>query len=109
MMKEQGEIIWEDPPEPQLRAQVSGWWAERLAQIMARPNEWAKVWVGPKNTGRVYAARINRGYADAHDSKSIKIPDGRWEAVSRIQPSGKDVAVYVKYLGPEEGKGKKNS
>jgi hypothetical protein len=40
-----------------------------------------------------------------NNSGRIKVPPGRWEAVSRVIGEGQDKgksAVYARYLGPEE-------
>lgn len=97
-MNANGEILWENPPEPVARgnphAVRRSKWVPLLTPLMDRPTEWARVDIRPtgKRAGAM-AGALRKG-------KSVIIPPGRWEFTSRTQPDGTG-AIYARYLGPE--------
>lgn len=82
------EIVWEDPPAP--KRGHNGMWVERLAPLVERPGEWARV-KGPTSESNARATANNL------KDRKIKIPDGKWEVVAR-HVDGKGY-VWARYLG----------
>lgn len=85
-MSEEFAIVWEDPggenshPAPSI-------WQRRLAPVMERPGEWA----------RVHEFTINetaRSTAHALRTGKLRVPDGKWEFQHR------GPRVYARYVGP---------
>ena len=76
------EVVWEDPPPPVQKRS----WQEILAPLTECPERWARV-ADEGNAGRA------RGLAQNLRRGQIKVPDGRWEFVSRGR------RVYARYLG----------
>lgn len=88
-------IVWEDPPESrQGRAPTS--WAERLAPIMERPGEWARVQDFSYSSAWQVVSHLRKGLKP--------VPPGRWEfAARKNQDDPKRAYIYARYLGPEDG------
>lgn len=77
------EIVFRDPPAPVGR---SGTWIYRLAPLLERPEEWARVRVYSSNrNASVAACQLRRG--------DNKLPPGRWQFVAR------KLEVYARYMG----------
>ena len=85
-------VVWEDPPEPRFGGHPA--WRERLAPLIERPGEWARVLKTPNaQTARSQASRLSL-------KKRGSLP-GQWEFVTRTKDGM--AFVYARYLGPDDG------
>ena len=88
------EIVWETPPEVPPRNGIL--WTERLAPVMERPGEWARVHELGHSSAWQIVSQLRRGVKPS--------PPGRWEFVARSNKDDTSRAfVYARYLGPEDG------
>lgn len=89
------EIVWEEPPPPEVRRRQRGdmprgGWGLRLMALMQRPGDWARI-----------AACPTQASASSTTDRLKKRPlPGVWEFVSRSGPSG--AFIYARYIGPEQ-------
>ncbi len=78
-------VVWEDLPP---KSRHKGVWTERLAPVMDRPGQWARVAL---YSGSGQAASV----VSSLNKRAVKVPTGKWEFAARRK------AVYAKYVGPE--------
>jgi hypothetical protein len=88
-----GQVIWEDPPETAGKP-PAGIWIKRLTPLIDRPNTWARVvTVANPNLSASQVAALRRG--------RFRMPAGRFEFASRRLADGTG-AIYARYLGPQD-------
>ena len=87
---EQAPVDFDTPPPPEAYVR----WADRLAPLLARPGEWARVrdaWT--KKDARRFVGELRKG--------RMHIPAGRWE-FRHGEKDGRP-GVWARYLGQEAG------
>ena len=86
-------IVWEDPrPQDPNRSH----WVDKLAPLLERPGQWARVHEVAHSSAWVIANQLRKG--------EKPVPAGRWEFAARgNEDNPKRGYVYARYLGPEGG------
>ena len=80
--------VWEDPPEAHATRML---WHDRLAALVERPGEWAKIALHPddEKAHQLRSSLHRRRY-------NIPQPEDEWEFITRKG------AVYARYIGPTQ-------
>ena len=88
-------IVWEEPRNASADRTP---WADRLAPLMERPGDWARVHEMPDRSASATVGHLKK--------RRHIIPPGRWEFTSRkTGPKSPTAYVYARYLGPDEDDG----
>ena len=80
------DIVWEEPPPRERKGGHPRVWLERLAPLVERPGEWARI-LDAETAKRATSTATNLRLG------KVKVPPGEWEFAARGQ------RVYARFLG----------